>query len=75
MDLDKKNRIRKSNKIRERTVKDKAHHATLKRVQMQRMSINALESSREHRVTLEPVFIQIMNIQAEEASGAHHGTL
>ena len=42
---------------------------------MQRMSIHALESSREHRVTLEPVFIQIMNIQAEEASGAHHGTL
>ena len=48
----KKYRIRKGNKIRESTVKDKAHHAVLERVCIQRMSIQGAESSRAYHATL-----------------------
>ena len=43
-----KDRIRKNSKIREITVEDKSHHATLERVCIQITSIQAEYSSGEH---------------------------
>ena len=70
-----KYRIRKSNKRRESTVKDKSHHAILERVHIQIMSIHAVDLSRAHHDALERVCIQIMSIQAAESSRAHHAAL
>ena len=61
-----KNRIRKSNKIREGTVKDKSHHAALDRVHIQITSVQKEKSSIAHHATLKRVCIQSISIQAEE---------
>ena len=47
-----KYRIRKSDKRRESTVEDKSRHATLYRVHIQRMIIQAAYSSRAHHDAL-----------------------
>ena len=47
-----KDRIERNNKKRESTVKDKAHHAALKRVCVQIMIIQAEELSRIHHAAL-----------------------
>ena len=59
-----KYRIRKSNKRRESTVKDKSHHAILERVHIQIMSIQAADVSISHHAALESVCIQIISIRA-----------
>ena len=71
----KKDRIRKSNKIREITISDKADHSALEYVRIQGMSIQAAELSRENNTALDRVCIQTMSIQAAEPSRAHHATL
>ena len=46
-----KYRIKKSNKKGESNIKDKAHHATLESVWIQRISIHAAGTSRAHHYT------------------------
>ena len=70
-----KYRIGKSNKRRESTVEDKAHHAALDCVHIQIISIESAESSRAHHATLERDLIQRIIIQAEESSIVHHAAL
>ena len=53
-----KERIRKSKKIRESTVEDKSHHVALEPVLPQRIIIQAAGSSGAHRSALEHVHIQ-----------------
>ena len=53
-----KDRIRKSNKIRESTVEDKAHHVAIDPVRLQKIIIQAAGSSGAHRSALEHVHIQ-----------------
>ena len=56
--------IRKSNKGREITVKDKAHHSTLEHVRIQRIIMQSVGTSIAQHSILERVCIQIMSTQA-----------
>ena len=56
----------KSNKRREIAVKYKSHNATLERVRIKIISIQAADLSRAHHYALEHVCIQIMSIQEAE---------
>ena len=67
--------IGKTNKRREITVKDKAHHDASERFRIQIMSVYAAESSIANHSALECVHIQIMSIPAVDSSRAHHTTL
>ena len=70
-----KDTIRKSNKIRESTVEDKAHHAAFEHFHIQIMSVQAEDPSRAYHAKFEQVRIQIMIIQAEDLSRVHHSAL
>ena len=56
--------IKKSNKRREITVKNKAHHAPLERVHIQTMSIHAEDFYKAHVSVSEFVCIKKTSIQA-----------